>query len=154
MNYQEWTAEQGLWNLADPKLPTYVTGSSLDKILLYPGQDIPEEWLGPQNGEPIVPENGPQAAGSKPYYPALVFSNPWVADHHPPQISISGISDQQAPRHPVLKIKHLEVEDWATKNDQFLNFYSDNQRKITSAIKHENPTRLLKLIHQGLQKTL
>ena len=153
MNYQEWAAEQGLWNLADPRLPTYVTGSSLDKMLLYPGRDILEEWLGPQSGEPALLDNEPPAAGHKSYYPALVFSNPQKADHHPLQISINGASDHQAPRHPALKIKHLGVEFWVIKNDQFQHFREDNKSEIANAIRNENLTMLLKLINQGLQKT-
>ena len=154
LNYQEWTAEQGLWNLSDPKLPTYVTGSSLDKMLLYPGQDIPEEWLGPQTGEPVDTGKEPPRGGGELFYPALVFSNPWIADHHPLQISISGIGEQHALRHKVLKIKHLEVEDWAIKNDQFLDFCHEHRCHIANAILYENPTRLLNLIQQGLWKTL
>lgn len=51
MHYQEWLTDQGLWDLSDPSLPTYITGSSLGKILLFPGQDIPEEWLHPPHSE-------------------------------------------------------------------------------------------------------
>ena len=122
-------------------------------MLLYPGKDIPEEWLGPQCGDPPFPDNTPLAAGQKPHYPALVFSNPWIADHHPLQISISSTGDYHAPRHQVLKINHLEAEDWVIKNDQFQQFCTENWSKIANSVRNKNPLTLLTLIHRGLQKT-
>ena len=52
-------AEQELWELADPSIPTHVEGSALDKVLLLSGAEAhwdlpppePEQWeLGIREG--------------------------------------------------------------------------------------------------------
>ena len=43
--FHEWMGDTGMWELSDPRVPTHRKGSTLDKFLLLPGTNIPEEWL-------------------------------------------------------------------------------------------------------------
>ena len=47
--FHEWHGEAGRWELNDPTKPTHTKGSTLDKFLLLPGTNIPDEWLPPIN---------------------------------------------------------------------------------------------------------
>ena len=149
--FQEWIMEQGMWDLTDPSLPTYVTGSSLDRILLCPGRDIPEEWLGPSLSHDV---DDPKVQGNtgRPFYPAQVYPEPWIADHHPLQLHLKGVPLEEGTKPKVLKINDLTMEDWQAKNLQFLKYWDDNQLRVRNAVRLTNPTRLLDVIYQGLRK--
>ena len=47
--FHEWLIRDGIWELTDPSLATFKTGSAIDKVLIRPKADVPEEWLGPTN---------------------------------------------------------------------------------------------------------
>ena len=75
--FTEWLMEDGLWELTDPQLATFKTGSSLDKVLLKPGIDIPEEWLSLTGATAEEPLGGNKLSAFDPqHYPAVVFPNP------------------------------------------------------------------------------
>ena len=70
--YHEWISEAGFIEHSHPELPTYKTGSILDKFLLYPGDYTPDEWLGPQ-GQYTEPRDHHIIDLSDEYYPARTF---------------------------------------------------------------------------------
>ena len=148
--YHEWVTESGLWDLADPALPTFIKGSSLDKMLLCPGRDIPEEWLGAPTPKEME-DTEPSKCMDRPFYPARVFPEPWVADHHPLQLTLSSAPITEGIASRVLKISDLTPEDWQAKDTQFQDFWDENSRKVHSALRYKNPTRLLDLLYQGLR---
>ena len=135
MRYQEWLTDQGLWDLSDPSLPTYITGSCLGKILPFPGQDIPEEWLHPPHSETSA-NHDILHPFEKPYYSATVFPEPWVADHHPLQIELSGKPETggKIMKTKTLRIGNLEPMDWLTKDSQFCEYWESSRPKILNAI--------------------
>ena len=149
--YQEWVMEHGLWDLANPNLPTYKTGSSLDKMLLCPGRDIPAEWLGTPASLEMDGVELPEEMDA-PYYPARVFLEPWVADHHPLQLTLNSEPVSEGVANKVLKINDLTPEDWQIKDMQFQEFWDNNHRKVQNAIRYKNPTRLLDILYQGLRQ--
>ena len=46
--YEEWIQKEGILELVSPDIPTYATGSALDKLLLTPGAYIPHTFLPPR----------------------------------------------------------------------------------------------------------
>ena len=149
IQYQEWIIGHGLWELADPHLPTFATGSSLDKILLSPGRDIPEEWLSPLNPTTQDEDLSPLA---RPFYPAEIFPEPWIDNHHPLRITLSGKQEEDSQPWRTLQINNLTQPEWVEKNQQFQEYWEGCKASAVIAIQQNNPTRLLDLITKGLQR--
>ena len=152
--YLEWVLSNELWELSDPSQATFKTGSSLDKILLRPGADIPEEWLPPEGVAEQADEKGASVM-KRPYYPATVFPRPWIDDHHPVLISLGGIRPEtQAKPHRALKIGQLSREDWQNRDEELSLYLGDEYEKIQNAIHQKNPSRVWELIQKGITKVL
>ena len=87
--YYEWLSEAGLWELSDPDLPTFMSNAVIDKFLLNPGDEIPEEWIiNTQLGEERDGKDG--ELEEEVQFPAVTFPCQWVADHHPLMMILKG----------------------------------------------------------------
>ena len=131
--YHEWAAGAGLWELSDPKKITFIRGnSSLDKFLLRPGTDIPEEWLPPLDGVDQEGVEGGRETGL-PFYPAETFSSPWIDDHHPVMLGLGGARDEmQTKSHRKLKIGGLGLEDWQARHNHLEEVLRANKEKFAN----------------------
>ena len=67
--YHEWLIDVGAWELSDPALPTYSTGSPLDKFVRLPGFEFPDSFLRPKFHALFGEGIGHEAN----YYPAVTF---------------------------------------------------------------------------------
>ena len=152
--YHEWLAEDGLWELTDPALATYKTGSSLDKMILRPGNDVPEEWLPQSVVEEPYRSKAEIQEGDAPFYSAAVFPSRWIGDHHPVVIGLGYAEKQEQNETPKptsrININDLEAETRSLKNESMEIYLSSVASKMHNAIKHRNPTRLLDLLKTGL----
>ena len=125
----EWLAESGLCELSNPALPTFETGSVLDKFLLLPGDGIPDKWL-PDGGweEHLAGGGNPEAEG--PDYPAAPFPSPWIADHHPVMPGMAG-AKEMAPRQSgqvhKYQIHNLTKEERTVKRTELQTYLADNR---------------------------
>ena len=115
--YQEWMAETGMWELSDPSMATHQQGSALDKFLMLPGRDIPENLL------PWGMTVGDEAEDglAEEYYPAYTYPFRCIADHHPVLLRIPGRVEQKSPVQKQLKIRHLTPEEWNERNARMLD---------------------------------
>ena len=153
--YKEWLLEAGIWELSDPAVATLKTGSSLDKFLLQPGADAPEELLSPSLPTGDVSRRGKEAEDEEDFpFPAVVFLRPWVEAHHPVLlgIKVASISSTEAQPKEVrnLKVSDLKEEDWISKHCEMAEYLQKNSEAMNKAIKGGNPTRLLDIPQQGL----
>ena len=116
--YHEWIAETGMWELSDPAKATHQQGSALDKYLLLPGRDIPENLLpwGVDQGDEVIEDL------SEEYYPAYTFPFRCIADHHPVLLTIPGKEEQKRPVQKQLKIKQLTPEEWEGRNERMQGY--------------------------------
>ena len=73
--YQEWIESENLWELSDPRTPTYRTGTVTDGILLAMGDYHPEGIL-PQVADPELDGGYPGA------YPVFVSKTTVLVDRH------------------------------------------------------------------------
>ena len=79
VTYREWINTHGIWELVDPTVPTYETGSALDKMLFLPGGYIPSTFLteGKGGGMEALQHNEDRP------YPAWVHTGYSIGDHFP-----------------------------------------------------------------------
>ena len=82
--YQEWMQTEGIIELVDPCVPTFTSGSALDKLLFVPGGYIPSTLL-PTRGSA---EQDKGMASEDHHFPASVLHYDHISDHYPVLLSI------------------------------------------------------------------
>ena len=145
--YHEWITEAGMWELSDPSKATHQQGSALDKFLLLPGRDIPENLLpwGMATGEEM--EEGLPGE----YYPAYTYPFRCIADHHPVLLTIPGRIEQKSPAQKQLKIRHLTPEEWSERNARMQEYITEQHELLDRAVREENAQWIRDFIFKAIR---
>ena len=77
--YREWVQTEGMIELVNPCIPTYATGSAINKILFAPGGYMPSTFLPTKGAEWTYRE----ARTDDQYFPASVINCTHISDHLP-----------------------------------------------------------------------
>ena len=152
--YNDWIAEEGLWDLSRPEIATYITGSALDKFIRKIGKGVPEEWLPPERVSNIEGEWEQEIGGGngEDYYSAVVSPEPWIDDRHPATLTLKGRQEKEFKAFKKLRVDHLSKEDWGLKDERMREFLDENKTSIQNPIKQNNGTRLLDVINTGIEQ--
>ena len=105
-----------MWELSDPKISTRKKGSALDKFLLLPGTNIPDEWLPSQSrywveAAEMLSEEDKEAVLTPPFYPAQTFGFSVIADHHPVMLQMAGRSEACQRENKAFELKNITAEE-------------------------------------------
>ena len=103
--YVDWIEEEQLWELSDPRTPTYRTGTVTDGILLAMGDYMPDGIL-PQETEPEIDGGHPEV------YPVVVSPNPELADRHLLYLDLQTIEQTTMPKIEKYNLNVLSEEEW------------------------------------------
>ena len=148
-----------MWELSDPTLPKHRKGSSLDKFLLLPGTDIPEELLPTQSHDWFMnEEDNFQGEETKdahtPFYPAHTFSYPVMADRHPVMLTLKCAWEVSPKEHKAYRLKNLREEEWASLNKKLGQFLSENSAYLAECTARNNTTGYLQRLVMGIRSHL
>ena len=113
--YEEWTQESGIMELTDPEIPTFASGTALDKYLFVPGFYIPSTFL-----PPSVSHTGEEADLSElPYYPARVIEYTDFSNHSPVLLPIPCDPEVTEPaQRKRIRVGNLSEEKWEERNNE------------------------------------
>ena len=157
--YHEWTGENGLWELSDPPLATHKKGHALDKFILLPGTNVPDEWLPPQACDWLDDSEGgaaPDPLGEKQkeddsFYPALTYEHAIIADHHPVMLRLKDGREASPPVPRTLNLAELDHDKWRERDEVMLAHLAQHKAQMDTAAGAGNPTNLLNIITQGIR---
>ena len=127
--YVKWLVEEQLWELSDPRVPTYRVGAATDGILLAIGEYMPDGLL-PQ-------EAGLEMDGGHPdAYPAVVSPEPVLVDRHALWLDIHTVQQMEMPRIEKYNVETLTKKEWGELDQEIEQDprqrtiqYKDNTRK-------------------------
>ena len=155
--YYEWLAEAGLWELSDPMLPTFERKSAVDKFLLLPGADIPEEWM-LECAEQDGTEETPGDSGGEMCYPAVTLPDPWIGDHHPLILGMNGVMDEadsdDGQQRQLYRVRDLRPEDWLASNTKLESLLLGSADRLAHADRTANVTRFLDILMGDVKEAL
>ena len=161
--FHEWVGDSGMWELSDPTIPTHRKGSALDKFLLVPGTNIPDEWLPTQSHDWIGEECAEglsedqwnrRGVEQPPFYPAHTFGHQIIADHHPVMLRLVGTLEEAPKENKAYKLKDLTAEEWASINYQLSEFLQSNTSFFDECTSRINTTRYLRKLITGIREAL
>ena len=100
--------------LVNPEIPTYASGSALDKVLFAQGKNIPSTLLPPQGAEGNI-ENCEMEYS---FFPATVLNYTRLSDHLPIILPIPCM-EENGSKDTISKIKvnNLTEEEWQTRDE-------------------------------------
>ena len=144
-----------MWELSDPNIPTHRKGSTLDKIMLLPRTNIPEEWLPSEvnewGGVEADVASGERGLDVSPFYPAHTYEFPAIADHH--SVVLYFQSGRELPQIPIkaLRVSQLRKEEWAEKNAAPADYLESKNLNVESCVKEKNPPHVLRVLSGGIR---
>ena len=108
--YQTWLEENDLWELSDPRVPTYRTGTVTDAVLMALGSYHPEGLL------PQVVD--PELDGSHPgVHPVFISDEVVLVDHHALFLDITTVHIKMLRPIKKYNIYNLTQKDWQKRNE-------------------------------------
>ena len=152
--FQEWLAENELWELTDPTIPTHMEGSALDKILLLPGESVLWDLLPPEieNGKTHTSEEGGRL--EEEYYPAETYPCPLIADHHPILLRLAGSTSKNRPPVRKLRVAGMNKQEWAERNADLEEILKEKKETIEQVHQEQNTDRYYSILLESIGKAL
>ena len=146
-DFNEWMAENSIWELAGPDITTHVMGSSLDKFLFLPGCQVPGTFFAPSREDEM--KGGGE--GTEVYYPAEVLPFQCVADRNPALLELPSTAGATPSSRHTLQVKNMAKEEWQTKN-QALEEYIQGHAEHCERHEQENTaTHMLRFIETAIK---
>ena len=111
--YEEWVQTEGMIELVDPNIPTYASGTAIDKCLFSPGRYIPSTLLPTKGLE--WPEG--QIGMEEHFFPATALNYTHLGDHLPILLPLPCDAEEtSSDKVNKVRVAHLTEDDWGLKD--------------------------------------
>ena len=145
--YNEWIHTEGIIELVDPRIPTYTSGSAIDKLLFIPGRYIPSTFLPTRGTE----ETGFTMNMEDQYFPANVVQWDHISDHYPIVLPIPCDAEEKIKdKTNRVRVGKLSKEDWEEKD---LALQKEMEREWPQE-KLQRPTTNIRRLSKGITRAL
>ena len=152
--FQEWLAEQELWELTNPAIPTHNEGSALDKVLLLPGAEVLWDLLPPEPEKWKTEADGGEGRPEDDYHPAETYPCSLIADHSPVFLRLRGSASATRPPVRKLRVTGLTKSEWADRNEHLEQILKGKTDALAQAHKLGNTDRYYTILLESMQEAL